>query len=135
MMNFVTRLLTRSEPAFSEARKGDAAAIAAVHAASFQRGWGEDEIHRLIVDRNVVAHRVTIGQTLSGFILSRLAADEAEILSIADWPGSAPTRCFSRSASGMHRPAGSMMAQDSTKWRGAKPIMKGVRRPWCCVAT
>jgi ribosomal-protein-alanine N-acetyltransferase len=86
MMNFVTRLLTRSEPAFSEARNSDAAAIAAVHAASFQRGWGEDEIHRLIIDRNVVAHRVTVGQTLSGFILSRLAADEAEILSIAVAP-------------------------------------------------
>ena len=86
MMNFVTRLLARPEPAFSEARERDAAAIATLHAASFQRGWGEDEIQRLIIDRTVVAHRATVGQALSGFILSRLAADEAEILSIAITP-------------------------------------------------
>ncbi len=86
MMNFVTRLLARPEPTFSEARQRDAAAIATVHAASFQRGWGEDEIHRLMLDRAVVAHRATIGRTLNGFILSRLAADEAEILSVAIAP-------------------------------------------------
>jgi len=86
MMNFVTRLLARSEPVYSEARARDAAAIAAVHAVSFQRGWGEDEIQRLMIDRSVVAHRATMGRTLSGFILSRLAADDAEILSVAIAP-------------------------------------------------
>ena len=86
MMNFVTRWLTGPAPAFSEARERDAAAIAALHAASFRRGWGEDEVQRLLIDRAVVAHRVTIGHTLSGFILSRLAMDEAEILSIAVAP-------------------------------------------------
>ncbi len=86
MRNFVTRLLARPEPSFSEARERDAGAIAALHAASFQRGWGEDEIHRLMIDRAVVADRARIGRTLIGFILSRLAADEAEILSIAVAP-------------------------------------------------
>jgi [ribosomal protein S18]-alanine N-acetyltransferase len=86
MMNFVSRLLGRSEPALSEARPGDAAAIAALHTASFQRGWGEDEVHRLLIERAVVAHRATIGATMIGFILSRLAADEAEILSVAIAP-------------------------------------------------
>ena len=61
----------------------DAAAIAALHAASFRRGWSDDEFERLLVERNVVAHRATAGRALHGFILSRLAADEAEILSIA----------------------------------------------------
>ena len=42
----------------------DAAAIAAVHAASFQRGWGEDEFHRLLADRNVIAHRAMVGATI-----------------------------------------------------------------------
>jgi [ribosomal protein S18]-alanine N-acetyltransferase len=83
MMNLVTRLLARPEPGFSEARERDAATIAALHAASFQRGWGEDEVHGLLVDRAVIAHRATIGRTLIGFVLSRRAADEAEILSIA----------------------------------------------------
>ena len=86
MMNFVTRLLARPAPTLSEAHARDAAAIAALHAASFQRGWGEDEIHRMIIDRNVVAHRATVGRTLSGFVMSRVTADEAEILSIAVAP-------------------------------------------------
>ena len=86
MMNFVTRWLAGPAPAFSEARERDAAAIATLHAASFRRGWGEDEVHRLLIDRAVVAHRVMISQALSGFILSRRAADEAEILSIAVAP-------------------------------------------------
>lgn len=86
MTNFVSRLFGRAEPTLSEAGMRDVAAIAALHAASFQRGWGEDEIHRLLIDRAVVAHRATIGRTLVGFILSRLAADEAEILSVAIAP-------------------------------------------------
>lgn len=86
MMNFVTRLLARPAPAFAEAREQDAAAIAVVHAASFLRGWGEDEFHRLLLDRSVVAHRAVIGRTLIGFILSRLTAGEAEILSVAIAP-------------------------------------------------
>jgi len=86
MTNLVTRLLARPEPSFSEARERDAAAIAALHAAAFQRGWGEDEVQRLLIDRAVVADRATIGRTLIGFILSRRAADEAEILSITVAP-------------------------------------------------
>ena len=86
MMNFVTRLLNRSEPTMSEAHQRDATAIAALHAASFQRGWGEDEFHRLLIDRAVVAHRAMIGRTMVGFILSRTAAGEAEILSVAIAP-------------------------------------------------
>jgi ribosomal-protein-alanine N-acetyltransferase len=86
MMSFVSRLLSRGEPAVSEARQGDAAAIAAVHSVSFQRGWGEDEIHRLLLEKSVVAHRVMSGRKLVGFILSRHAAGEAEILSVAIAP-------------------------------------------------
>jgi [ribosomal protein S18]-alanine N-acetyltransferase len=86
MMNFVARLLARSEPVIEEVRKSDAAAITSVHAASFQRGWNEDEFHRMLADRNIVAHRATVGRTLAGFILSRLIDGEAEILSIAIAP-------------------------------------------------
>jgi ribosomal-protein-alanine N-acetyltransferase len=87
MMNFVSRLFTRAPPVLSEAGQRDAAAIAALHAASFQRGWGEDEIHGLLIDRAVITHRAAIGRTLVGFILSRLVEDEAEILSVAIAPG------------------------------------------------
>jgi ribosomal-protein-alanine N-acetyltransferase len=86
MMRFISRLLSRGEPAFSAARPADATAIAAVHGASFQRGWDEHEIQRLLIDNNVVAHRAMAGRKLIGFILSRLAAGEAEILSVAVAP-------------------------------------------------
>ncbi len=90
MISFLSRMLPRlfgrAKPNFTEARPADAAAIAAIHAASFQRGWGDYEIRRLLIESNVVAHRATIGRTLIGFILSRRAAGEAEILSVAIAP-------------------------------------------------
>jgi [ribosomal protein S18]-alanine N-acetyltransferase len=101
MTGFLSRLLSRSEPAFAEARPADDAAIAAVHGVSFQRGWDEDEVHRLLLESNVVAHRVTRGRKLIGFILSRRAAGEAEILSVAvapAWRG----RALSRSLLDLH---------------------------------
>jgi ribosomal-protein-alanine N-acetyltransferase len=70
-------------PVVSDAATRDVAAIAALHAASFRRGWSDGEIEGMLVDRNVVAHRATIGRNLAGFIISRMAADEAEILSVA----------------------------------------------------
>jgi [ribosomal protein S18]-alanine N-acetyltransferase len=86
MMGLVARLIGRTKPSISEARERDAAAIAALHAASFRRGWGEEECHRLLADRNVVGHCATHGQRLIGFILSRLVVGEAEILSVAIAP-------------------------------------------------
>jgi ribosomal-protein-alanine N-acetyltransferase len=86
MTSLVDRLLGRSAPSLSEARPNDAAAIAAVHKTSFQRGWDEDEVHRLLMQNNVVAHRAMAGRAMIGFILSRLAGGEAEILSIAIAP-------------------------------------------------
>jgi ribosomal-protein-alanine N-acetyltransferase len=91
MIGFVSRLLGRVTPSYTEAWPADAAAIAALHKASFQRGWGEDEVYRLLIEKNVVAHRIMServvgGRTMAGFILSRLAAGEAEILSIAIAP-------------------------------------------------
>ena len=83
MIGIVRRLFARGEPALSEGGLRDAAAISALHASCFRRGWSEQEIEALLLDRNVVAHRGTIGRALAGFILSRLTDDEAEILSIA----------------------------------------------------
>jgi ribosomal-protein-alanine N-acetyltransferase len=83
MMDFIANLFARPEPSLSEARPGDAAELAALHGASFHRGWSEDEFERLLLDRAVVAHRATIGRRLVGFIISRIIAGEAEILSVA----------------------------------------------------
>jgi [ribosomal protein S18]-alanine N-acetyltransferase len=81
-MSIFARLFAR-EPVLSEAGPRDAAALAALHGKSFQRGWSEQEFDQLLLDRNVVTHRAMSGRTLAGFVISRRAADEAEILSIA----------------------------------------------------
>jgi ribosomal-protein-alanine N-acetyltransferase len=83
----VARLFGRGAPVLSEASPRDAAAIAALHTASFRRGWSEDEVERLLADRTVLAHRAVHNDAVVGFILSRFAAGEAEILSIAVAPG------------------------------------------------
>jgi len=86
MMSVISRLLSGATPQFTAASPRDATAIAALHAASFRRGWGEDEVYRLLVDKAVVTHCAIIRHRLVGFIMSRLAADEAEILSVAIAP-------------------------------------------------
>jgi ribosomal-protein-alanine N-acetyltransferase len=88
MMGFLSNLFARGDPVLSEAASRDAAAIAALHAASFRRGWSEQEVESLLTDRHVIAHRAMsgstmTGSTMAGFIMSRLAEDEAEILSVA----------------------------------------------------
>jgi ribosomal-protein-alanine N-acetyltransferase len=86
MTNIVSRLMPTTQPTFMAARPRDAAAIAHLHAASFGRGWEEDEVQRLLLDRAVIAHRAMVRRTMVGFIMSRVAADEAEILSVAIAP-------------------------------------------------
>jgi ribosomal-protein-alanine N-acetyltransferase len=83
MIGFLNRLFARAEPALSEASARDAAVIAPLHATSFRRGWSEQEVEGLLLQRTVIAHRAMHGTRLSGFILSRLVEDEAEILSVA----------------------------------------------------
>jgi [ribosomal protein S18]-alanine N-acetyltransferase len=86
MMSIISQLLPGAPPQFTEADTRDAVAISALHAASFRRGWGEDEVYRLLADQANVTHRAMIRHSLVGFIMSRLAADEAEILSVAIAP-------------------------------------------------
>lgn len=80
---FFDLFFPQMEPAFSEASMRDAASIARLHARSFQRGWSETEIERMLLDRNILALRATIGHRFAGFIIARIAAEEAEILSVA----------------------------------------------------
>lgn len=70
-------------PLIADAALRDVTPIARLHAASFRRGWSEDEIDGLLTDRSVIAHRAMIGSNFAGFVMSRMAADEAEILTIA----------------------------------------------------
>jgi ribosomal-protein-alanine N-acetyltransferase len=61
----------------------DAARLAQLHSASFHRGWGEGEFETMLTERNTLVHRLRQGRKVIGFAVSRMAADEAEILSIA----------------------------------------------------
>ena len=61
----------------------DAPKLAQLHGASFHRGWGEAEFEGMLTERNTLVHRLRLGRTVVGFAVSRMAADEAEILSIA----------------------------------------------------
>ena len=61
----------------------DAARLAQLHGASFHRGWGEGEFEVMLSERNTLVHRLRQGRKVIGFAVSRMAADEAEILSIA----------------------------------------------------
>ena len=83
MIGFLRSLFTGGAPSLSDASARDAAAIASLHAASFRRGWSEQEVEALLLDRHVVAHRALMGRTLAAFIMSRQVEDEAEILSVA----------------------------------------------------
>jgi ribosomal-protein-alanine N-acetyltransferase len=86
MRTLLRRLFGSTEPVLSEAGPTDAARLAALHAASFRRGWSEHEVEQLLIDGQVIAHRAMRGEELAGFILSRAAAGEAEILSVAVAP-------------------------------------------------
>jgi len=81
MIALIRRLFAK--PALRDAGPRDAAAIATLHGTAFHRGWSEDEVEALLTDRAVMAHRTTLAGHLAGFIMSRRAADEAEILSVA----------------------------------------------------
>ena len=61
----------------------DAPRLAQLHGASFHRGWGEGEFETMLTERNTLVHRLRLGRKIIGFAVSRMAADEAEILSIA----------------------------------------------------
>ncbi|TMJ52484.1 MAG: ribosomal-protein-alanine N-acetyltransferase [Alphaproteobacteria bacterium] len=70
-------------PAIEAATLRDAPRLAELHGASFHRGWGESEFENMMRERNTLVHRLRLGRKIIGFAVSRMAADEAEILSIA----------------------------------------------------
>jgi ribosomal-protein-alanine N-acetyltransferase len=67
-----------------ELRAEDAPALARLHGLSFHRGWGEDEFEQLLTASSSLGEAASFTSTgaLQGFVLSRVAGVEAEILSI-----------------------------------------------------
>ena len=66
---------------------GEAETLAEIHAAAFGHAWSGDEFAALLGERTVFAVGVRRGRRLAGFVLVRVVADEAEILTIAVRPG------------------------------------------------
>ena len=62
-----------------------AARLAAIHASAFARPWTAHDFEGFLAERPVRADGLFLGRATqpSGFVLSRRAADEAEILSVA----------------------------------------------------
>ena len=63
-----------------------AAALADIHRQAFQPSWSADEIATLIDGLGAVALAARLDGRLAGFIIYRIAADEAEVLTIATVP-------------------------------------------------
>ena len=58
---------------------GDAAAMAEIHAASFYKSWSPEDMCSHVKTDIVLGH----GDPLDGFLIIRMAADQAELLTIA----------------------------------------------------
>jgi ribosomal-protein-alanine N-acetyltransferase len=83
MMTWFSEWWSGGAAAIEPATLRDAPRLAQLHGASFHRGWGEGEFEAMLSERNTLVHRLTMGGRIIGFAVSRMAADEAEILSIA----------------------------------------------------
>ena len=83
MMTWFTDWWSGGTAVIEPASQRDAARLAQLHGASFHRGWGEGEFEVMLTERNTLVHRLRLGRKIIGFAVSRMAADEAELLSIA----------------------------------------------------
>src|SRR6202000_205196 len=83
MMDWLSEWLSGGTAVVEAASLRDARRLAQLHGESFHRGWGEGEFEAMLTERNTLVHRLRIGRKVIGFAVSRMAADEAEILSIA----------------------------------------------------
>ena len=67
-------------------RAPDAAVLAALHAVAFEDAWSLDAFEALLASPGVFAHIKHDGRKPVGFILCRVVAEEAEILTLATHP-------------------------------------------------
>ena len=142
MIGWFSQWWSGAPPSSSPRTLRDAARLAQLHGASFHRGWGEGEFEVMLSERNTLVHRFRLGRRVIGFAVSRMAADEAEILSIAVDTTIAAAGCravcclpisaispavacaafFSRSRKVTRRRDGSMNGPDSPSSDGASGI-------------
>jgi [ribosomal protein S18]-alanine N-acetyltransferase len=77
-------------------RAADARACSRIHATSFAHPWSAAEFEALLIDSTCVGDGVEEKAGLAGFVLSRRALDEAEILTIVVDPATRKKGCGRR---------------------------------------
>ncbi len=82
-MSWFSALWRGGTASVEPATLSDAPRLAQLHGASFHRGWGESEFEIMLGESNTLVHRLRLGRKTIGFAVSRIGADEAEILTIA----------------------------------------------------
>ena len=83
MMGWISQWWHGGTAVVEPASARDAARLAQLHGAAFAHGWGEAEFETMLSERNTLVHRLRLGRKTIGFAVSRIGADEAEILSVA----------------------------------------------------
>jgi [ribosomal protein S18]-alanine N-acetyltransferase len=83
-MSLIERLFGRIPVRIEPLTPYHAAEVARLHGGSFARGWDQPEVARMLADRTILSDGIFAAgiQQPFGFVMSRLAADEAEILTI-----------------------------------------------------
>ena len=82
MMTWLSELWSGGKAVIDPATIRDTARLAQLHRESFHRGWGEAEFDNMLAERNTLIQLLRMKRKVIGFVVSRMAADEAEILSI-----------------------------------------------------
>jgi [ribosomal protein S18]-alanine N-acetyltransferase len=84
-MSILDRFIHPIGPRIEAVGTEAAARLAAIHASAFARGWSTLDFERLLGERGVMADGLFLGRTAkpSGFVLSRIVLDEAEIITVA----------------------------------------------------
>lgn len=83
-MNLIERLFGRPRLRLEALESHHAPTVSRLHGGSFARGWDAPEVARMLADPSILADGVFTGGARQpcAFVISRIAADEAEILSI-----------------------------------------------------
>jgi len=83
-MSLLERLFGRPKLMIEALGPRHAARVSVLHATSFAYGWDQPEVARMLSEPSILSDGVFSGQSRQpcGFVMSRLAADEAEILTI-----------------------------------------------------
>jgi len=70
----------------ASAGRREGVALALLHGHSFHQGWSAEAFDRLLASPGTFALLARDGATDVGFVIARVAADEAEILSVGVFP-------------------------------------------------